>query len=128
MAGKDNLNPPIKTTEEAREKGRAGGIKSGQRRKERKLMSQIYAEFLAKKHKVSQGEEITGDDLLEKVMMKVLARGDGAAVSMMREIREATEGNKLDVLMNNKSPVKIIVEGIDPEDTSSEKTDSDIQE
>lgn len=95
MANPQNLKP-IQSVNEAREKGRAGGIKSGQVRREKKLLSQIYADMLMKKHKVGK-EEIEGEVLLEKVALKVLGRGDSASVSMLREIREATEGQKLKV-------------------------------
>jgi hypothetical protein len=47
-------------------------------------------------------KKLTGYKLFASVMSKVLSRGDGAAVSMMREIREATEGNKVDVNFNNE--------------------------
>jgi len=39
MAGKENLRPP-KSTEEARERGRKGGIKSGEVRRERKALKE----------------------------------------------------------------------------------------
>ena len=92
---KKNLRPikPL-SHEEAVEQGRRGGKKSVEARREKKLMSQIYAELLAKKHKVGN-EEITGDNLLEKVALRVLARGDASSVSLMKEIREATEGLKI---------------------------------
>ena len=95
MANPQNLKP-IQSVNEAREKGRAGGIKSGQVRREKKLLSQIYVDMLMKKHKVGK-EEIEGEVLLEKVALKVLGRGDSASVSMLKEIREATEGQKLKV-------------------------------
>ena len=66
-----NLNPC--NSENARERQ----LKSAEKRKEnnakKKLMSQIYAEFLE----------------------KVLARSDSSSVSLMREIREGTEGTKM---------------------------------
>ena len=126
MSGIDNLKPL--TTEKAREIGKLGGIKSGQKKRERKLMSQIYSEFLAKKHKIDSGESITGDELLSYVMSKVLARGDAASVSLLKEIREATEGSKVDLIAAVKTPVQITIEGIEPESTDSTETDTDIQE
>lgn len=99
MANPQNLKP-IQSVNEAREKGRAGGIKSGQVRREKKLLSQIYADMLMKKHKVGK-EEIEGEVLLEKVALKVLGRGDSASVSMLREIREATEGTKQQIEMSS---------------------------
>ncbi|MBN2402007.1 MAG: hypothetical protein JXN64_06385 [Spirochaetes bacterium] len=87
----DNLIP-VKTKEEARERGRNGGIKSGKARKERKLLSEIYKEILAKRYNVkTKGKSIT--DITDKV----LSRGDSATVSLLREMREATEGSMLKV-------------------------------
>lgn len=99
MANPQNLKP-IQSVSEAREKGRAGGIKSGQVRREKKLLSQIYADMLMKKHKVGK-EEIEGEVLLEKVALKVLGRGDSASVSMLKEMREATEGTKRQIEMSS---------------------------
>lgn len=99
MANEKNLKPL--STEKAREIGKKGGIASGKAKKEKKFMSQIYAEFLLKEHTIlsKEGlpEKVTGDQLLNKVMSKVLSRGDSAAVSLMKEIREATEGNKINI-------------------------------
>lgn len=115
---------PIKhlSTEEAKQRGSKGGKASVKARRERKLMSQIYAEFLAKKHKTGTGD-ISGDELLEKVITKVLARGDSSSVAMIKEIREGTEGNKVDIT-NNSAPVIIQVVGVDA-DTDPEKTPAD---
>lgn len=100
--GIKNLKP-VKTTEEAKARGKQGGIKSGQVKREKKLISQIYAEFLIKKHKLDKGD-ITGEEFLEKVILKIMSRGDSSSVSMMKEIREATEGNKVvDININSVS-------------------------
>ena len=95
---KDNLDI-IRTEEEAREKGRKGGIASGKARREKKLMSQIYADFLMKEHDIvgkdGSMKKLSGQSLLNSVMSKVLARGDGSSVRLMKEIREATEGQNI---------------------------------
>jgi hypothetical protein len=103
MANEKNLIPL--TTKKAREIGSLGGKASGKAKKEKKLMSQIYAEYLIAEHDIVGKDglkKLTGHKLLSSVMSKVLSRGDGAAVSMMKEIREATEGNKIDVNVNNE--------------------------
>lgn len=109
MSGVDNLKP-IKelSTEEAKQRGSKGGIKSGQVRREKKLMSQIYADFLDKEHDVigkdGNLKKLSGQALLNGVMSKVLGRGDSSSVRLMKEIREATEGQKINI-----EPVEIIV-------------------
>jgi len=92
----ENLKPCTK--ENARERQ----LKSAEKRKEnnakKKLMSQIYAEFLEREYSVRQGDKdrkLTGAELCNEVMRKVLARSDSASVSLMREIREGTEGSKV---------------------------------
>ena len=95
MAGnKNNLKP--KTSAQAR--GKLGGIKSAQVKKERKLLSAMYGEFLAKEHNVvidGKAAKVPGHVLAERVIAKVLARGDSSSVRLLREIREATEGSKV---------------------------------
>ena len=91
-----NLNPC--NSENARERQ----LKSAEKRKEnnakKKLMSQIYAEFLEKEYNVKTAEgtkKITGAELVNESMKKIMARSDGSSVSLMRELREGTEGSKI---------------------------------
>lgn len=94
----ENLKPCTK--ENARERQ----LKSAEKRKEnnakKKLMSQIYAEFLEKEYNVRQGDKerkLTGAELVNEVMRRVLARGDSSSVSLMTEIRKAMEGDKVNL-------------------------------
>jgi c-di-AMP phosphodiesterase-like protein len=94
---KNNL-VPIKTAEEAKARGRAGGFKSGQTKRRNKLLSQIYAEMLAERYGIKingQDKKISGDKLIKIIARDVLMQRNSASVSMLKEIREATEGNKL---------------------------------
>jgi hypothetical protein len=98
MAGGNPSKLKPCTPENARERQ----LKSAEKRKEnnakKKLMSQIYAEFLEKEYDVKLGDKnkkITGADLCNEAMKKIIARGDSSSVSLMREIREGTEGNKI---------------------------------
>ena len=93
-----NLNPC--TPGNARERQ----LKSAEKRKEnnakKKLMSQIYAEFLEKEYNVRQGDKerkLTGAELVNECMKKIIARGDSASVYLMREVREGTEGTKVNL-------------------------------
>ena len=91
-----NLRTP--TSEEARAMQRKGAEKRKENNAKKKLMSQIYAEFLEKEYNVRQGDKerkLTGAELVNEVMRKVLARSDSSSVSLMREIREGTEGTKM---------------------------------
>jgi hypothetical protein len=92
----ENLKPC--TPENARERQ----LKSAEKRKEnnakKKLMSQIYAEFLEREYSVKAGDKtkkISGAELCNEAMKKIIARGDSSSVSLLRELREGTEGQKV---------------------------------
>lgn len=110
-----NLKTP--STEQARIIGSMGGKRSAEVKKEKKLMSQIYGEFLAERFNISvDGEEIetTGADLIATVVKGVLSAGGSPAVSLMKEIREATEGNKTELSGSVSTPIlNIVVENAD---------------
>jgi len=97
-----NLRPiRALSKDEAKKRGSAGGKKSVVARHEKKLMSQIYGEFLAERFKVrvdGAEQDMTGEKLVNRVVKQVLISGGPAAVSLMREIREATEGSKVELL------------------------------
>ena len=124
MAGKDNLKR-IRTTEEAREKGRKGGKRSVEVRREKKLLSMVYADMLSEKY--GKGEK--GVDL-KSVVKGILADGGAPAVSMLREIREATEGSKSTISNPDGSPliparVEFVVVDSENRDSPTVLTDND---
>ena len=93
-----NLKPC--TPENARERQ----LKSAEKRKEnnekKRQMSAIYAEFLEKEYSVKTADgtkKISGVELCNEAMKKIVARGDSSTVSLLREIREATEGTKVNL-------------------------------
>jgi hypothetical protein len=103
VANIKNLKP-IKTlsNDEAKKRGSAGGKKSGEVRREKKLLSVMYADLLAK------GFEVDGERLsLDQVASAIMARRDSASVSMLKEIREATEGSKTNLVVEDGGPVAI---------------------
>jgi len=89
MPNPENLKPL--TSSKARKIGRKGGIKSGEVRREKRLLSMIYAEALSNEHNLAG----TGKSL-KSVVEELLAQGN---VPMFKEVREATEGSKV-ALMN----------------------------
>ena len=93
-----NLRTP--TSEEARAMQRKGAEKRKENNAKKKLMSQIYAEFLEKEYNVKTAEgtkKITGAELVNESMKKIMARSDNSSVSLMRELREGTEGSKINL-------------------------------
>jgi hypothetical protein len=108
-----NLNP-VKSKKEARERGRKGGIRSGEVKREKKLMSQIYGDFLAERFKVridGKDEQITGEKLVNRVVKQVLISGGPGAVSLMKEIREATEGSR--ITGADGGPLELVIKYVD---------------
>lgn len=90
MKGGNPKNLVPLTTETARKIGAMGGKKTGEVKREKKLLSALYADILAK------GFEVDGTRLtLDEVVSAIVSRNDSASVSMLKEIREATEGNKV---------------------------------
>ena len=94
-----NLKPC--TPENARERQ----LKSAEKRKEnnakRKLLSELYADFLEEEFEIKEGEKgtrkISGAEYCKLIAKKVLNRGDSSSVAMLREVREATEGQKVNI-------------------------------
>lgn len=110
--GKANLTP-IRDRETAQAKGKRGGLRSVEARRERKRMSQIYGEFLVSKYKIErEGRllEMTGMELVAGTIGEIMARGDSASVSMMKEMREATEGIRAQLEVDNKLEVVVKVD------------------
>jgi hypothetical protein len=101
----ENLITP--SSEVARINGAKGGAKSSQTKKERKLLSQIYAEALTRKYEID-GEELEGPDFFQRVLVKVLDRGDSASVSLLKELREGTEGNKVQLSGPDCGPIQVM--------------------
>ena len=98
MAGKDNLTPF--TSDNAKEMQRKGAEKRKENNAKKKLMSQIYAEFLEKEYNVRQGDKerkLTGAELVNECMKKIIARGDSSSVSLMREIRSCLDGENINI-------------------------------
>ena len=102
-----NLRTP--TREEARAMQRKGAEKRKENNAKKKLMSQIYAEFLEKEYNVRQGDKerkLTGAELVNECMKKIIARGDSSSVSLMTEIRKAMEGDKVNLEGNVKAEMQ----------------------
>ena len=97
----ENLRTP--TSEEAKEMQKKSAEKRKENTAKKKLMSQIYAEFLEKEYNVKTTDgtkKISGSELVNEAMKKIMARGDSSTVSLMKELREGTEGSKINLSGN----------------------------
>ncbi len=90
--GSENLTKL--TTEEARKRGSNGGKASVESRRKKKMLSELYADILSDRLTI-QDQDFEPGDFVKLTALKILARGDSASATMLKEIREATEGNKL---------------------------------
>ena len=81
----ENLKAP-KTSEEARELGRRGGIKSGQVKREKKLMSEILLRYLGYKNEKDFYASLDG----------VLENKDSSSVNAMKMLLEL-EASKIHI-------------------------------
>lgn len=97
MANVENLKPIKKgqlSNEELKKRASTGGKKSGEVRRAKSLLSKNFAEFLAGTHDVvisGQRKKVSGQTLINSVVSKVLAEGNGSSVDLLRLIWEATE-------------------------------------
>lgn len=97
---RNNIIPNSERTPEERKKiARAGGIKSGKVRREKRLMSQIFAELL------TNGL----DQDIEKASTKIIRKGGGPAVSLMKTIAETTEGSKHTLGVDSDKPFDMTI-------------------
>lgn len=95
--GKKNLRPQnTRTKEEQKKIAKMGGIKSGQVRRERKLLSQIYAKII--------DDEA---DTIEQAIKRKIQKGD---VSFLPEMGKLTEGSKvnLDASIMSDTEFKVV--------------------
>lgn len=90
----ENLDP-ARSKEVARERGANGGRKSGESKRERKRLSQIYADFLEKKFG-AEFEGKTGAQMAEDFIAGLIYKKHPAAIAMLKELREGTEGSKVE--------------------------------
>jgi hypothetical protein len=127
MSEKDLIPLNERTKDEQKEIQSKGGKASGKARREKKLMSQILADYLQKEHEVtlkdSEGniidnEKIPASQLIERTVSAILARGDSASATMIKTIGELTEGNKLRIGGLNSDVIPF--EYVDPPNASTE--------
>ena len=93
-----NLKPFTK--ENAKEMQLKGAEKRKENNAKRKMLSELYADFLEEEFEIKEGEtkrKISGAEYCKLIAKTVLKRSDSSSVSMLKEIREATEGTKVNL-------------------------------
>ena len=98
MANEQNLKPF--TSENAKEMQLKGAEKRKENNAKRKLLSELYADFLEEEFEIKEGEakrKVSGAEYCKLIAKTVLKRSDSSSVAMLKEIRESTEGRKVNL-------------------------------
>jgi hypothetical protein len=114
MSEKDLIPFNERTESEQKEIARKGGIASGVARREKKLLSQMYADVLADLENLPEGQK------LKDIVQDIIKLKSPHAVSMLKEIREATEGSNIKLTGDADLPISIIIK--DAERTNNRST------
>ena len=103
MANEKNLKL-IRTTSEAREKGRNGGVASAKVRKEKKLLRECLQELMQMEYSTSQGKK-SGSEMLSAMLMKKAMSGDIKAFEVLRDTAGEKPVDKVMVADVDKSVI-----------------------
>lgn len=101
--GSENLKP-VRTKEEARKRGKAGGIKSGQVRKARKTLKEELLVLL--------GTEIDGKTMQEKMSLAMIQEamvGNTKAFTAIRDTIGESPKNELEISQDKPFEVNISI-------------------
>lgn len=105
MAGRKNLNPPIRSAEEAREKGHKGGIASGEARREKRTIRKRLELLLSMQ---AEGE-FKGDnaEAMCAALLKKALNGDVSAFTVIRDSVGEKPTDKLTHSGPDGAPIQI---------------------
>ena len=95
MANKNNLKP-IRSESEAREKGKKGGIKSGEKRREQKKFREIFELLLNKQSTNDKGETATIKEVIAINTVAKAVKGDLKAVNLIKDFLEENKKDDKD--------------------------------
>lgn len=129
----ENLKPlNTRTKKEQREIAKMGGIKSGEARRGKKIITEIYSNFLFNKHNFNvyyqdqKGKlkkrkvKKTGKEMLDNALRDIIndSRGSvqSARVSIVKELREAIDGQKIDLGDMPPPAVNVYIQGVPPKE------------
>lgn len=93
----DKLNPPIRSAREAREKGSAGGKKSGEVRREKRKLRELLEMML--QQPVEAGDGSTNAEAMTVALLKKALSGDTRAYEIIRDTIGEKPVEKRDVAL-----------------------------
>lgn len=105
MANEENLKP-VRTKKEARERGKNGGIKSGEARRAKKTMKEMLDYLLEKEIENSRtGETVTYREAILTSCIKRAIKGDVKAAQFVRDTAGEAPINKTELSGQNGAPL-----------------------
>lgn len=84
MANEKNLKP-VRSKKEARERGIKGGKKSGEVRRQKKLLKECLEELLQKEFEDRSGKKASGAETVSVALFKKAQAGDIKAFEVLRD-------------------------------------------
>lgn len=95
----ENLKTP--STEEARERGKKGGIASGKARAEKKRLKEAVESILAMKYDSETGKKLTGYEMVATALFGRAKEGDVSAFNSIRDLIGEKPTDKINATINN---------------------------
>lgn len=94
-----NLKTP--STEEARERGKKGGIASGKARAEKKRLKEAVESILSMKYDSGAGKKLTGYEMVATALFGRAKEGDVSAFNSIRDLIGEKPTDKINATINN---------------------------
>lgn len=106
MANNQENLKPVRSKEEARERGKNGGIKSGEARRAKKTMKEML-DYLLEKEIANQktGESVTYREAILTSCIKKAIKGDVKAAQFVRDTAGEAPINKTEVTGKDGAPL-----------------------
>ena len=95
----ENLKAP--TTEEARERGKKGGLASGKVRAEKKRLKEAVERVLSASYKNEDGENLSGYELTAIALFDKARNGDVSAFNSIRDLIGEKPTDKVETTIKN---------------------------
>ena len=121
MPNPDNIKP-IRSTKEARKRGRNGGIASGKARREKKLLKDCLDELLQKEWENRQGEKMSGSEAISVAVFKKALAGDIKAYEVVRDTAGQKPVDKIMLAEVDQTTINEVESMVLGEDDDNEKT------
>lgn len=121
MPNPDNIKP-IRSTKEARKRGKNGGIASGKARREKKLLKDCLDELLQREWENKQGEKMSGSEAISVVVFKKALAGDMKAFEIVRDTAGQKPVDKIMLAEVDQTTINEVENMVLGEDDDNQKT------